>query len=218
MASPPSAAAHPSSLEAGLTQSRTGRTRPPRHARASPTLLLSGPHPAPPRRVVHLIVLLPTSPTTPHDLSHPFWIAHPRAPTPPTRPGAPSPSPTSLLPEPFPSQRLAVPAAFAAAPRGPGEHTHARRLPPPAHSFFAVLAPCLQHHRPPSSSSPEPPRPPPHGSPPLLPANGLDYETDAAATQYDYGVDGPSLPEQPGKPPYHQMSPILLSIACIRVV
>ena len=30
----------------------------------------------------------------------------------------------------------------------------------------------------------------------------VDYETDAAATQYDYGVDDPSfLPEQPGKPP-----------------
>ena len=35
--------------------------------------------------------------------------------------------------------------------------------------------------------------------PPLL---LLDTETDAAATQYDYGVDDPSLlPEQPGKPP-----------------
>ena len=35
--------------------------------------------------------------------------------------------------------------------------------------------------------------------PPLLP---LDTETDAAATQYDYGVDDHSLlPEQPGKPP-----------------
>ena len=34
--------------------------------------------------------------------------------------------------------------------------------------------------------------------PPLL---SLDTETDAAATQYDYGVDDPSLlPEQPGKP------------------
>ena len=34
--------------------------------------------------------------------------------------------------------------------------------------------------------------------PPLL---LLDTETDAAATQYDYGVDDPSLlPEQPGKP------------------
>ena len=29
----------------------------------------------------------------------------------------------------------------------------------------------------------------------------VDLETDAAATQYDYGVDDPSLPEQPGKPP-----------------
>ena len=45
--------------------------------------------------------------------------------------------------------------------------------------------------------------------PPLL---SLDTETDAAATQYDYGVDDPSLlPEQPGKPPLdHQISPILL--------
>ena len=35
--------------------------------------------------------------------------------------------------------------------------------------------------------------------PPLL---SLDTEIDAAATQYDYGVDDPSLlPEQPGKPP-----------------
>ena len=34
--------------------------------------------------------------------------------------------------------------------------------------------------------------------PPLL---SLDTETDAAATQYDYSVDDPSLPEQPGKPP-----------------
>ena len=35
--------------------------------------------------------------------------------------------------------------------------------------------------------------------PPLL---SLDIETDAGATQYNYGVDDPSLlPEQPGKPP-----------------
>ena len=48
----------------------------------------------------------------------------------------------------------------------------------------------------------------------------IDYETDAAATQYDYGVDDHSLlPEQPGKPPLdHHISPILLYIACIRVV
>ena len=53
--------------------------------------------------------------------------------------------------------------------------------------------------------------------PPLL---SLDTKTDAAATQYDYGVDDPSLlPEQPGKPPLdHQISPILLYTACIRVV
>ena len=53
--------------------------------------------------------------------------------------------------------------------------------------------------------------------PPLL---SLDPETDAAATQFDYGVDDPSyLPEQPGKPPLdHQISPILLYTACIRVV
>ena len=36
--------------------------------------------------------------------------------------------------------------------------------------------------------------------PPLL---SLDTETDAAATQYDYGVDDHSLlPDQPGKPPF----------------
>ena len=53
--------------------------------------------------------------------------------------------------------------------------------------------------------------------PPLL---SLDTETDAAATQCDYSVDDPSLlPEQPGKPPLdHQISPILLYTACIRVV
>ena len=35
--------------------------------------------------------------------------------------------------------------------------------------------------------------------PPLL---SLDTETDAAATQYDYGVDNPSFSaELPGKPP-----------------
>ena len=53
--------------------------------------------------------------------------------------------------------------------------------------------------------------------PPLL---SLDIETDVAATQYNYGVDDPSLlPEQPGKPPLdHQISPTLLSTACIRVV
>ena len=50
--------------------------------------------------------------------------------------------------------------------------------------------------------------------PPLLP---LDTETDAAATQYDYGVDDPSLlPEQPGKPPlitrYRLLSSILLAL------
>ena len=49
----------------------------------------------------------------------------------------------------------------------------------------------------------------------------VDYETDAAANQFDYGVDDPSLlPEQPGKPPPfdHQISPTLLYTACIRVV
>ena len=35
--------------------------------------------------------------------------------------------------------------------------------------------------------------------PPLL---SLDTEIEGIATQYDYGVDDPSLlPEQPGKPP-----------------
>ena len=50
----------------------------------------------------------------------------------------------------------------------------------------------------------------------------VDYETDAAAGDpTDYAVDDPSfLPEQPGKPPPldHQISPILLYTACIRVV
>ena len=53
--------------------------------------------------------------------------------------------------------------------------------------------------------------------PPLL---SLDIETDAAATEYDYDVDDPSLlPEQPGKPPLdHQILPTLLYTTCIRVV
>ena len=34
--------------------------------------------------------------------------------------------------------------------------------------------------------------------PPLL---SLDTDTNAVATQYDYGVDDPFLPKQPGKPP-----------------
>ena len=48
----------------------------------------------------------------------------------------------------------------------------------------------------------------------------VDLETDADAPEYDYVNDDPSfLPEQPGKPPLdHQISPILLSTACIRVV
>ena len=48
----------------------------------------------------------------------------------------------------------------------------------------------------------------------------VDYETDAAAAQFDYGVDDPSFSaELPGKPPLdHHISPILLSTACIRVV
>ena len=48
----------------------------------------------------------------------------------------------------------------------------------------------------------------------------VDPET-AGDPQLDYGVDDPSyLPEQPGKPPplEHQISPILLYTACIRVV
>ena len=50
--------------------------------------------------------------------------------------------------------------------------------------------------------------------------SSVDYETDVATAQFDYGVDDPSfLPEQPGKPPLdHQISPILLYTACIRLV
>ena len=55
----------------------------------------------------------------------------------------------------------------------------------------------------------------------LHPLLSLDTETDAAAgAPTDYAVDDPSfLPEQSGKPPLdHQISPILLYTACIRVV
>ena len=47
----------------------------------------------------------------------------------------------------------------------------------------------------------------------------VDPET-AGDPQFDYGVDDPSfLPEQLGKPPLdHQISPIFLYTACIRVV
>ena len=46
--------------------------------------------------------------------------------------------------------------------------------------------------------------------PPLL---SPDTETDAAATQYDYGVDDPSLlPEQPGKTPLITRCRLLFSI------
>ena len=47
----------------------------------------------------------------------------------------------------------------------------------------------------------------------------VDSETDADAPVVDYVIDDPSLSEQPGKPPLdHQISPILLYTACIRVV
>ena len=52
----------------------------------------------------------------------------------------------------------------------------------------------------------------------LHPLLSLAPETDAAATQYDYGVDDPSLlPEQPGKPPplitrYRILFPLLLPL------
>ncbi|XP_037437774.1 early nodulin-20-like [Triticum dicoccoides] len=61
----------------------------------------------------------------------------------------------------------------------------------------------------------------PPASPSASPAPSRYYETDAAAASIDYSVDDPSfLPEQPGKPlPLdHQISHILLSTACIRVV
>ena len=47
----------------------------------------------------------------------------------------------------------------------------------------------------------------------------VDPET-AGDPQFDYGVDDPSFSaELPGKPPLdHQISPILLYTACIRVV
>ena len=48
--------------------------------------------------------------------------------------------------------------------------------------------------------------------PPLL---SLDTETDAAATQYDYGVDDPSLPEQLGKPPPLITRYRLFSLYCL---
>ena len=47
----------------------------------------------------------------------------------------------------------------------------------------------------------------------------VDPETDAGTPVIDYINDEPFLPEQPGKPPLdHQISPILLYTACIRVV
>ena len=48
----------------------------------------------------------------------------------------------------------------------------------------------------------------------------VDSETAADVRVFDYTEDDPSLPEQTGKPPPldHQISPILLYTACIRVV
>ena len=51
----------------------------------------------------------------------------------------------------------------------------------------------------------------------LPPFSPVDYETEAAAAQFDYGVDNPSyLPEQPGKPPlitrYRLFFSILLAL------
>ena len=47
----------------------------------------------------------------------------------------------------------------------------------------------------------------------------VDFETAADVRVFDYIEDDPSLPEQPGKPPFdHQISPTLLSTSCIRVV
>ena len=47
----------------------------------------------------------------------------------------------------------------------------------------------------------------------------VDLETSVDAIEYDYVTDDPSLPEQPGKPPFdHEISPTLLYTACIRVV
>ena len=53
-------------------------------------------------------------------------------------------------------------------------------------------------------------------SPPLPSGSPRD---DADAPVVDYVTDDTSLSEQPGKPPLdHQISPILLSTSCIRVV
>ena len=49
--------------------------------------------------------------------------------------------------------------------------------------------------------------------PPLL---SLDSDSDAAAAQFDYGVDDPSyLPEQPGKPPLDQPNIAYSSLYCL---
>ena len=52
--------------------------------------------------------------------------------------------------------------------------------------------------------------------------SSVDYETDVAAASIDYGVDDPSLPKQPGKPPPPALITryrlFLLYTACIRVV
>ena len=54
----------------------------------------------------------------------------------------------------------------------------------------------------------------------LTPLLSLDTEADAAATQYDYGVDDPSFSaELSGKPPLiTRYRLFLLYTACIRVV
>ena len=45
--------------------------------------------------------------------------------------------------------------------------------------------------------------------------SSVDYETDAAAAQFNYRVDDPYLPKQPGKPPldhHHLFFSILLAL------
>ena len=54
----------------------------------------------------------------------------------------------------------------------------------------------------------------------LLPLLSLGTETDDAAAPFDYGVDDPSLPEQPGKQTPLEHSDIahfFPSHACIRI-
>ncbi|XBJ18239.1 hypothetical protein VPH35_009453 [Triticum aestivum] len=128
------------------------------------------------------------------------------------RPGAPPPNPSPVSSPPMlvplfffmPEMPLAAPSLLTRPPAAPRRTTVSRRTDIVAYAIYNTDStpgsPTMTGSRPSSTSVPPPsvvrsapPRVP--SAFPSLPE--LRYtQTDAAATQYDYGVDDPSLPEQ----------------------